>query len=239
MCLKVWSPPSVVAEWWRGTVVPLISTLAPYRSAMDLSWLYQLGLILLARSRVARWLTCAGLLLSWEGERGWCTQILITCPGLQGTLCPCSLFMIRVGRPWNPLLLLMGPRSSSLMTPWVPGSLASCCLFLVIVLGRCNRQGPIKKSPSEGETLPIQLSYGANWERLAFVLSLLGVTKELGAYFSQQDHLCSASAKIKRFFFSRAVKSAMGAEQSTLGHWNTTMCPTGFSLMILTLYSRL
>ncbi len=88
-----------------------------------------------------------------ERERGvGAPQILITCPGLQGTLCPCSLFMIRVGRPWNLLLLLMGPRSSSLMTSWVPGSLASCCLFLVVVLGRCNRQGPIKKTPSEGET---------------------------------------------------------------------------------------
>ena len=53
MCLKVWSPPSVVAEWVRGTVVPLISTLALYRSAMDLSWLYRLGLIFLARSREA------------------------------------------------------------------------------------------------------------------------------------------------------------------------------------------
>ena len=52
------------------------------------------------------------------------------------------------------LLLLTGPRSSSLMTSWVPGSLAYCCLFLAVVLGRCNRQGPITKSPSEGETLP-------------------------------------------------------------------------------------
>ena len=57
------------------------------------------------------------------------------------------------GRPWNPLLLLTGPRSSSLMTSWVSGSLASCCLFLAVVLGCCNRQGPIKKSPSEGETV--------------------------------------------------------------------------------------
>ncbi len=91
------------------------------------------------------------------GERGRVVgagQILITCPGSQGTLCPCSLLMIRVGRSWNPLLLPPGPRSSSLMTSWVPGSLASCCLFLAVVLGRCNRQGPITKSPSEGETLP-------------------------------------------------------------------------------------
>ena len=49
------------------------------------------------------------------------------------------------------LLLLTGPRSSSLMTSWVPGSLAYCCLFLAVVLGRCNWQGPITKSPSEGE----------------------------------------------------------------------------------------
>jgi len=97
--------------------------------------------------------------LPWWGRgRGGAgaPQILITCPGLQGTLCPCSLFMIRVGRPWNPLLLLMGPRSSSLMTSWAPGSLASCCLFLAVVLGRCNRQGLIKKSPSEGETNKIR-----------------------------------------------------------------------------------
>jgi len=54
--------------------------------------------------------------------------------------------------PGIPLLLPTGPRSSSLMTSWVPGSLASCCLFLAVVLGRCNRQGPITKLPSEGET---------------------------------------------------------------------------------------
>jgi hypothetical protein len=39
---------------------------------------------------------------------------------------------------------LLGPRSSSPMTSWVPGSLAFISLFLVVVLGRCNRQGPIK-----------------------------------------------------------------------------------------------
>ncbi len=37
------------------------------------------------------------------------------------------------------------------MTPWVPGSLA-CCIFPAVIPGRCNRQGPITKSPSEGET---------------------------------------------------------------------------------------
>jgi hypothetical protein len=54
--------------------------------------------------------------------------------------------------PGIPLLLPMGLRSSSLMTSWVPGSLPSCCLFLAVVLGRCNPQGPIEKSPSEGKT---------------------------------------------------------------------------------------
>jgi hypothetical protein len=42
------------------------------------------------------------------------------------------------------------------MIPLVPGSLAFIYLFLVVVLGRCNRQGPIKKSPTEGDTLLIQ-----------------------------------------------------------------------------------
>ncbi|MFN9981285.1 MAG: hypothetical protein ACK53Y_15275 [bacterium] len=59
--------------------------------------------------------------------------------------------------PGIPLLLPTGPRSSSLMTSWVPGSLASCCLFLAVVLGRCNRQGPITKSPSEGETVGLDI----------------------------------------------------------------------------------
>ena len=42
--------------------------------------------------------------------------------------------------PGIPLLLPTGPRSSSLMISWVPGSLASCCLFLAAVLGRCKGQ---------------------------------------------------------------------------------------------------
>jgi hypothetical protein len=39
---------------------------------------------------------------------------------------------------------LQGPRSSSSMTSLVPGSIALIYLFLVVILGRCNRQGPIK-----------------------------------------------------------------------------------------------
>jgi hypothetical protein len=74
-----------------------------------------------------------------DGERGaGAGQMLITCPGSKGTLCPCSLLMIRVGRSWNPLLLLTGPRSSSLLTSWVPGPLAVYFLplFLVAVIGK-------------------------------------------------------------------------------------------------------
>ena len=45
-----------------------------------------------------------------ERERGlWHLKTLVTCLGSQGTLCPCSVLMIRVGRPWNLLLLLVGP----------------------------------------------------------------------------------------------------------------------------------
>ncbi len=62
------------------------------------------------------WVSGQLALVGGERERGaGAPQILITCPGSQGTVCPCSLFMIRVGRPWNPLLLLMGPGSFSLM----------------------------------------------------------------------------------------------------------------------------
>jgi hypothetical protein len=65
----------------------------------------------------AMWRRVVGLCLACPGDGGegegggLCTQILITClcgEGLQGT--SCSLLMIRVGRPWNLLLLLMGPR---------------------------------------------------------------------------------------------------------------------------------
>ncbi len=50
-----------------------------------------------------------------EGEGGYGTSTLVTCLGSQGTLCPCSSLMIRVGRPRNLLLLLMGPGPISLM----------------------------------------------------------------------------------------------------------------------------
>jgi hypothetical protein len=46
------------------------------------------------------------------GERGRVVgagQILITCPGSQGTLCPCSLLMARVGRSWNSPAVANGP----------------------------------------------------------------------------------------------------------------------------------
>jgi hypothetical protein len=46
---------------------------------------------------------------------------------------------------------LLGPGSSSLMIPLVPGYLCPV-LSLVVVLGRCNRQGPINKSSSESDT---------------------------------------------------------------------------------------
>ena len=53
------------------------------------------------------------------GGRGrgglWHLKTLVTCLGSQGSLCPCSLLMIRVGRPWNLLLLLVGPGPISLM----------------------------------------------------------------------------------------------------------------------------
>jgi hypothetical protein len=64
---------------------------------------------------------CLPSLPWWGGGRGRGGLVhlktLVTCLGSQGTLCPCSLLMIRVGRPWNLLLLLVGPGPFSLMHP--------------------------------------------------------------------------------------------------------------------------
>jgi hypothetical protein len=38
-----------------------------------------------------------------------------------------------------------------LLGPWIP---CNICLFLVVVLGRCNRQGPIKNRHSKATQLP-------------------------------------------------------------------------------------
>ncbi len=47
-----------------------------------------------------------------------------------------------------------GPGSSSLMNPLVPRP--PCPVSsLVVVLGRCNPQGPINKSPSESDTVSV------------------------------------------------------------------------------------
>ncbi len=42
-------------------------------------------------------------------------RILFTCPGSQGTSCPCSLFMIRVEVPGSSFMLCLGPGPPSLL----------------------------------------------------------------------------------------------------------------------------
>ena len=42
-------------------------------------------------------------------------RIAVTCPGSQGTSCPCSPFMTRVEVPGSSLVLCLGPRPSSLL----------------------------------------------------------------------------------------------------------------------------
>jgi hypothetical protein len=42
-------------------------------------------------------------------------RILVTCPGSQGTSCPCSLFMIRVEVPGSSFMLCLGPGPPSLL----------------------------------------------------------------------------------------------------------------------------
>jgi hypothetical protein len=68
-------------------------------------------------------------------------KILITCPGSQGTSCPCSLFMIRVEDPGYSFMLCLGPGPPSLL-----------CMT------RAN-----EKSPYAGGTPPILLPCGFKW----------------------------------------------------------------------------
>ena len=42
-------------------------------------------------------------------------RIAVTCPGSQGTSCPCSPFMIRVEVPGSSFMLCLGPGPSSLL----------------------------------------------------------------------------------------------------------------------------
>ena len=42
-------------------------------------------------------------------------RIVVTCPGSQGTSCPCSPFMIRVEVPGSSFMLCLGPGPSSLL----------------------------------------------------------------------------------------------------------------------------
>ena len=53
----------------------------------------------------------------WGGGRGGLVlpRILVTCPGSQGTSCPCSLFMIRVEVPGSSFMLCLGPGPPSLL----------------------------------------------------------------------------------------------------------------------------
>jgi hypothetical protein len=53
----------------------------------------------------------------WGGGRGGqvLPRILVTCPGSQGTSCPCSLFMTRVEVPGSSFMLCLGPGPPSLL----------------------------------------------------------------------------------------------------------------------------
>jgi hypothetical protein len=105
------------------------------------------------------WVSAQLALMGGERERGlWHLKTLVTCLGSQGTLCPCSLLMIRVGRPWNLLLLLMGPGPFSLMHS-----------------ARSN------KSSSEGDTTPIQGNYCTSSERdgILFLYTLYPNSKHI------------------------------------------------------------
>jgi hypothetical protein len=69
---------------------------------------------------------------------------------------PCHLPFLEKGlRTFAFTEQVLGPGSSSLMISLFPGS--PCPVSsLIVVLGRCNRQGPINKSPSESDTGTLQ-----------------------------------------------------------------------------------
>jgi len=95
---------------------PLIQIWRPKRgfSEASLRWVVYLGDgCVLWRRVVGVCPACPGE--GGRGRGGIGTSTLVTCLGSQGTLCPCSSLMIRVGRPWNLLLLVVGPGPISLM----------------------------------------------------------------------------------------------------------------------------
>jgi hypothetical protein len=69
----------------------------------------------------ALWRGVVGLCPGCPGGRGGgrggqvLPRILVTCPGSQGTSCPCSPFMIRVEVPGSSFMLCLGPGPSSLL----------------------------------------------------------------------------------------------------------------------------
>jgi hypothetical protein len=69
-------------------------------------------------------------------------RILVTCPGSQGTSCPCSFFMIRVEIPGSSFMLCLGPGPPSLLhltranaeKPYAGDTLSILSLILIINL---------------------------------------------------------------------------------------------------------
>ena len=90
------------------------------------------------------------VLVALMGGRGrgglWHPIILITCPGSQGTSCPCSLFMIRVEDPGSSFMLCLGPGPPSLL-----------CMT------RAN-----EKSPYAGGTMPVLIMLPFSHDNLVY-----------------------------------------------------------------------
>jgi hypothetical protein len=130
---------------------------------------------------------------------------------------------------------LLGPGSSSPMISWVPGSPSFSVYFLSLVLGCCNRQGPIKIAIQRRHSCVFMFVFKC-WLRVYYVLDLLFKQIEQSSssgkfhewhraiFFTQRPNLWAILAEI---FLKRVANT---------GHWVLagiciTKCVTCFRMV--------
>jgi len=105
-------------------------------------------------------------------------RILITCPGSQGTSCPCSLFMIRVEFPGSSFMLCLGPGPPSLLHLTRANAEKPYAGDTVVQLGTRKGQAQLYESSSPGSQLGILILMPSNhslfhiWEPSCPVVTL-------------------------------------------------------------------
>jgi hypothetical protein len=138
------------------------------------------------------WVPAQLALMAGRGRGGLVhLKTLITCLGSQGPLIPCSLLMIRVGRPLNLLLLLMGRGPFSLMHS-----------------ARSNKSSP------EGDTPILRVASGSFGSLFGYYLPPCLLVEEGG-----DTTVCGNSLqedREKTFFFCRLCKPGTQLRRITM-----------------------